>query len=897
MDAEPITAHRSARKTLLRGLAVAAGAAVVLGLLHWHYAGVKVGGVYWFNLDKERNLPTWFSGILFLLFGCTALIAGYWEQRRNQEGAETSFRMPVLWIGVGLVGLLMSLDEMTILHENLFWREIRQASSKLGNEWKYVTQWQVLFAPLIVALFGYFVVFFSNRYNTSAGARRCAFAGIACWLGALSLEGVRGAFKLTGKSWYSLEVLLEEELEMFGALFLLASIAFYALDIALDFGPDRRKRLGLGSRFLTRRAATAAATVVLVLSAVGGGIYLCARRQAESGAAAPRLFRKLGLGGEHACVAGGRHVTSSRSSVAPARTGTVWLDELRGVAALSDSDTSRVARLAADAVLRSQKLATDQLPARLQQDVLPRIVFLSVSDGSSSARVAIGAGHGIVSATERALTQSLAHWRDGSPPKWVKIDLVAHVETVESLPLTAPVSIERSLAGFAFERGSDIALLPEEAVANTLINSRGLMQPANIARHVRGRPGPAKWFERTRNSATATVHYFTTQSFFCDGTSLTRLLRGHRLFGQISADGLLSAARRGGEYLAQAVEPDGQFIYAYRPKTDEALDKYNILRHSGTIYAMLELYEVTRDPQLLSAAELAIQYLLRSIKPADDGNACVVEGGYVKLGGNALAALALAKYTEVTGDMQYLSEARALGRWVQSVQKANGDFVHKQAYPQGEVADFVSQYYPGEALLALVRLYALDSDERWLDTAERGARYLINVRDRGKTISQLTHDHWLLYALRELYGHRPDPQYFTHAMSIAQAIIRSQNRNPSYRDWLGSYYRPPRSTPTATRSEGLCAAYHLAQAAGHVGQAQEILQAIRLGVAFQLQTQFRPETAMYLSHPQRVLGGFRRSLTNFEIRIDYVQHNISSLLELRRILGERATGPSARPKS
>ena len=65
-----------------------------------------------------------------------------------------------------------------------------------------------------------------------------------------------------------------------------------------------------------------------------------------------------------------------------------------------------------------------------------------------------------------------------------------------------------------------------------------------------------------------------------------------------------------------------------------------------------------------------------------------------------------------------------------------------------------------------------------------------------------------------------------------------------------------------------------------------LLQVLELGVRFQLQTQLRPESAMYLPDPQRAIGGFRRSLTNFEIRIDYVQHNISSLLLLRRILAE-----------
>ena len=59
-----------------------------------------------------------------------------------------------------------------------------------------------------------------------------------------------------------------------------------------------------------------------------------------------------------------------------------------------------------------------------------------------------------------------------------------------------------------------------------------------------------------------------------------RLYRGHRLFGRLTRDTLLAAARSGGEYLAQAVALDGKFAYNYRPKTDTVRDKYNILRHA-----------------------------------------------------------------------------------------------------------------------------------------------------------------------------------------------------------------------------------------------------------------------------------------------------------------------------
>ena len=197
--------YDSARRTLWLGVGILFALAVVLGVLHLLYSDFRGARVYWFNLDKERNLPTWFSGMLFFLFGCTAMAAYYWEERRNREGAR--FRLPILWLGVAVVGFWMSLDEITILHENLYWREVRHVSAEFSDSWKYVTQWQVLFAPAILVILGYFALFFSNRFGLSFGARWNAFAGIGCWVVALLLEGIRGTFKDGGAQWYFYQVL------------------------------------------------------------------------------------------------------------------------------------------------------------------------------------------------------------------------------------------------------------------------------------------------------------------------------------------------------------------------------------------------------------------------------------------------------------------------------------------------------------------------------------------------------------------------------------------------------------------------------------------------------------------------------------------------------------------
>lgn len=526
----------------------------------------------------------------------------------------------------------------------------------------------------------------------------------------------------------------------------------------------------------------------------------------------------------------------------------------------------------------------------LQADVSPRIVFLSVSDGTSHAQVAMGTGQGLRQALEQAIGHIPRAVSETDHPLWVKLDIVQRVHPVEEVHPDTHLNFERSLEGIAFERPLGIAFLPEELVAHTLVDSDAEIRSKNINRYLHLRHPELGQHQIFTTPGPLRIHRFTTASFFYDGGEVVSLYRGHRITGKVSRDILLEAARQGGDYLSRSVDPDGRFVYSYLPKTNEQKSKYNIIRHAGTVYSMLELYGTTGDEELLEAAERAIEYLLEFVKPygiEKTDVAVVVSKDKIKLGAVALAAVALTEHVEVTQDQRYMPILRQLGRYIQQAQLEDGQFIHQRSYPEGERLDFVSQYYPGEALLALVRLYALDQQDGWLDTAEKGAYYLINVRDKGLSADELIHDHWLLYALNELYRYRPDPSYLSHALRIAQTISQSQNRAPAFADYLGSYYDPPRSTPTATRTEGLMAAYQLARDFGYEEEARSILETMHLNVAFQLQTQFRPESVLYLEDPQRSLGGFHRSLTNFEIRIDYVQHNISSLLGVSQILYER----------
>lgn len=384
---------------------------------------------------------------------------------------------------------------------------------------------------------------------------------------------------------------------------------------------------------------------------------------------------------------------------------------------------------------------------------------------------------------------------------------------------------------------------------------------------------------------------FRTESFFTDGSRFIDLFRGAPEGLDPTKIQIMEASREAAHYLARSVNSQGRFVYLYNPLNDTSLGGYNILRHAGSLFAMLEYSEVTGDRKVLEASQRALEYLVSKIKTLKKNGtemACVVERDEVKLGGNGLAALALAKYIETTGDRSYLPLLLKLGEWMLSVQDEAGNFlVHKQGFPDGPVSDLRSDYYPGEAIYGLTRIYSLDPRPKWLESAAAAARYLILVRDKGLKDEELPHDHWLLYGLNGLFQKRKEPVFLKHAMRLASIIISAQNRNSRFQDWDGGFFPNPRSTPAATRLEGLGAAYGIALSAGRDKELDKIYGSLRLGAGFLLRTIISPPLAMYMKNPPKALGGVRASLTDFNVRVDYTQHALSALLAITSIIEDK----------
>jgi hypothetical protein len=346
---------------------------------------------------------------------------------------------------------------------------------------------------------------------------------------------------------------------------------------------------------------------------------------------------------------------------------------------------------------------------------------------------------------------------------------------------------------------------------------------------------------------------------------------------------LIAAAKSAGQYLIRMQKHDGSFHYLYDAESDRVESRtYNIVRHAGTTLSLLDLYDATRDRKYLLSARRAIGFLKTRVRAASARASYVLDfDGKAKLGAAGLALAAITKQMRLDSGAADRELAARLANQIVAMQRKDGSFVMRHRLHESEEPAAESLYYPGEALLGLIRLYDLNHDRRLLKAVQHGATYLIDSQLR---MSRLPPDAWLPQALEDLYDVAPVRRYLDHAIRLAEVMIEDQYDENDGAEYAGGFGPgPPRSTPAASRAEGLVSAYRLARKAGDP-RASKIGDALRASAKFQLAQQFTAANSSALKNSRRALGGFRESLESSKIRIDFVQHNISSLLGIAETL-------------
>ncbi len=478
----------------------------------------------------------------------------------------------------------------------------------------------------------------------------------------------------------------------------------------------------------------------------------------------------------------------------------------------------------------------------------------------------------------------------------LKVDIeMSSVTRIFNSDLLRMPFAEVALSGYRVSaRGKTSFVLPSELLEQEIYSSKGDRPGVSRARLTRAfldrNPKVAPLSGTFRYDEFRTVSWIERQPA---GDQRPDIFRTYRIQAydspELDKDNLKVRAIAAANYLARHTDPTGKIRYHYNVPRDAENGKYNMLRHAGSTYALLQAYRAFRQEHHLAAALRAISFFLSSAQrkpvsgPSGEVSALfIIDNDKIKLGGSGIGLLMLSEYAKATGDQNtFLEPARALAYSLISMQKKTGEFYSFADPETGDLMnDRVSDYYPGEAILGLMSLHAWDPNPLWRNSAVSGAKWLITVRDRAKSISELDNDHWLMMALEQIFRVDPQSVFLEHSLKLARAVEFQARGNLKlskiFPDYLGSYYDPPRSTPAAIRTEGLLAVVKTCKLGGE--QCSWMNSVIKNTIRFQLRFQYTDDLMWWIKNKDDISGGWMGGIVDPSIRNDFVQHNLSSLL-------------------
>nr|WP_242704659.1 hypothetical protein [Enterococcus sp. 665A] len=533
----------------------------------------------------------------------------------------------------------------------------------------------------------------------------------------------------------------------------------------------------------------------------------------------------------------------------------------------------------------------ERLLKQVPIETVERVLFLSVSKGNERAKVKNIRTTSLEGCMEW-LKKELA--KADSKKQYIRVDVVKTMEECTYLELMRKFSVVTRnnyfRRGIAFDKKFNTAFLAEELMGNALIKPSanhkvGFNSPElsfdqkNIDSYMK-----KKYGQTLKNKISQRKFYvFETQGYYLEKENWLPLSTQSDQAGMRTVDyktlppSIDYAIEQGAAFLQQQIQDSGQFIYGYYPTYDYQLTGYNSVRHFSSLYALLEAQEYLKQTKELKATEQGLEWGLENLTIQTDDALYIKEkaasGISVKLGAQALAVLALAKFQLITGNTKY--EA-AINQLILGMERhfvdEKGETTHILDENLETKKKFNIIYYDGEAVFSILRGYAITKNPQHLALAKKlFDRFVAKNYER-------YHDHWLSYATNEILLYLKEQKYYEFGLKNAfENLSFIEHRDTAYPTLLELLMAAIKTTDQLKASDDYKKGkftefvsktdfWHLQQVA-----IKRAVIEIEKGI-------MHPEMAMFMKRPDKIVNGFYTRHDKFRMRIDDQEHFLSGLI-------------------
>ena len=310
--------------------------------------------------------------------------------------------------------------------------------------------------------------------------------------------------------------------------------------------------------------------------------------------------------------------------------------------------------------------------------------------------------------------------------------------------------------------------------------------------------------------------------------------------------------------------------YTYYPSRDAYASNNQHTRQLATLWALTELREFLKTKELDSLIQSTFNHYLANER-TKDGYAYLAIDENPSIAFNAFMIMSLLN----SNIAQKAALLDKLAQGILSRQLPDGSY--RTNFNSDKITGI--DYYPGEAMLSLMKIYKATKNTAYLDSVKKAFPYYRKYWRNKKNSAFIP---WHTQAYYLLYQETADPELAEFIFEMNDWLIdHYQIYRSAYLDKIGGFPKKiPGGTVTAVYLEGINDAYALAVEKQDRRHKEKYGRSIAWGTRFILQSQFNEKNSFYLENPKRAIGGIRITLMDNIQRVDSVQHSVMALLKV-----------------
>jgi orotate phosphoribosyltransferase len=334
-------------------------------------------------------------------------------------------------------------------------------------------------------------------------------------------------------------------------------------------------------------------------------------------------------------------------------------------------------------------------------------------------------------------------------------------------------------------------------------------------------------------------------------------------------------------YLLRWQRPQGGRVGIYRPLLSQSSDELALARQVHGSFALALAQAQAPQPALADALHRDLRWLCAQATPDARGDLFLPEPNPTIA---PITSLLRTLCTEHQPEHAALRDAILDMLW-RRIDSSGRISTHPSGAASGEI-DAQQDHLPAQALLALAHATQLrrreSSRHELLSQPQRDAiaRALRYYGHRFFVLRGWGHVTWLTQALVAWWQLLEQPAWAEQAHAILDWALDFQQETSG--GFVNGEQPDAPGCMTAAYLEGLVAGLRLAQAQGDAARSARYAQACAQALHFLDGLIYQERDRPLLPDFDRAEGGLRMSSTASDVRIDFVQHLLCALLELRR---------------